>query len=117
MRTAIAYSPVYLSISQTKEGSNTKYTIEQSTTADIPGVNEEWTTDWQFRTSEDPVMSEVQAKARWSKPGNVDDSDYLAGGWLDEGEEQIEAVVESFVGGWTAHQVCGCRGDRSFNLN
>ena len=106
MRTAISKAPVYLHISQSKEGSNTKYKIDQKTTASIPAVNEEWITDWDLRTTKDAVMGEVKAKAKWSKPGDVHDSDFLAGGWKDEGEEQIEAFVESPKGGWTAHQVC-----------
>jgi hypothetical protein len=72
-------------------------------------VNEEWITDWQFRTAKDPVMGEVKARARWSKLGGVDDSDYLANGWVDEGQDQVEAFVQSVKGGWTAHQVCRCR--------
>jgi hypothetical protein len=50
-------------------------------------------------------MSKVRAKAKWSKPADVDDADFLAGGWIDEGEEHVEAFVESAEGGWTAHQV------------
>lgn len=105
MRKAIAYAPVYLHISQSEEGGNTKYRIDQRTTANIPAVNEEWITDWDARETKDPVMGPVKAKARWSEPGAVDDSDFLAGGWLDEGKEQVEAFVESPGSGWTAHQV------------
>ena len=105
MRKAIALAPVYLHISQSKEGSRIKYKIDQTTTANIPAVNEEWITDWTFRTSKDPVMGEVKAKARWTSPGHVEDADFLAGGWIDEGNEQIEAFVESEKDGWTAHQV------------
>jgi hypothetical protein len=95
-----------LHILQSKEGSHTKYKIDQTTTANIPAVNEEWITDWTIRTSKDPVMGEVKAKARWTKPGDVEDADFLAGGWTDESNEQIEAFVESEKDGWTAHQVC-----------
>ena len=105
MRKAIAHAPVYLDITQSKEDSNTKYRIDQSTTANIPAVNEEWITDWTFRKSKDPVMGPVEAKARWSEPSQLEDRDFLAGGWLDEGHEQIEAFVQSVDGGWTAHQV------------
>lgn len=105
-RKAIAYAPVYLEITQTKEGQHTKYRIDQKTTANIPAVNEEWITDWEFRESKDPVMGLVNAKARWSDPGSVDDSDFLAGQWMDEGKQQVEAFVASDKGGWTAHQVC-----------
>lgn len=105
MRKAIAHAPVYLHVSQSKEGGNTKYKIDQKTTASIPAVNEEWITDWKMRDSKDPVMGKVSAKARWLKADDVEDSEFLAGGWLDEGAEQIEAWVESGDSGWTAHQV------------
>ena len=105
MRKAIAHAPVYLHISQSKEGSHTKYKIDQTTTASIPAVNEEWITDWTFRTSKDPVMGEVKAKARWAKPSDGEDADFLAGDWIDEGDDQVEAFVESAKDGWTAHQV------------
>ncbi|KAK5170879.1 uncharacterized protein LTR77_004023 [Saxophila tyrrhenica] len=107
MRKAIAHAPVYLEVSQSKEGDNTKYRIDQKTTANIPAVNEEWITDWQMRESKDPVMGRVKAKAKWSKPGDVYDGDFFAGGWLDEGVEQVEAYVESAKAGWTAHQIWG----------
>ena len=105
LRTAIPYAPVYLHISQTKDGSNTKYTIDQTTTASIGTVNEEWITDWTVRATKDPVMGNVSAKARWSRPADADDADFLAGGWIDEGEEHVEAFVEHAEDGWTAHQV------------
>lgn len=50
-------------------------------------------------------MGLVRAKARWMKPAQVEDSDFLADGWLNEGKEQVEAFVESVDSGWTAHQV------------
>lgn len=105
MRKAIAYAPVYLHISQSQDNDNTKFRIDQKTTANIPAVNEEWITDWESRETKDPVMGMVKAKARWSEAGSVDDSDFLAGGWLDEGKEQVEAFVEGVGAGWTAHQV------------
>ena len=105
MRKAIAYAPVYLDISQSNDGSSTKYRIDQSTTANIPAVKEEWITDWEFRETKDPVMGPVKAKARWSEPSSAEDNDYLSGGWLDEGKEQVEAFVEGIGSGWTAHQV------------
>lgn len=105
MRKAIALAPVYLDIAQSKQGEHAKYKIDQTTTAKIPGVNEEWITDWEFRESKDPVMGDVKAKARWTKPDSVEDSDFLAGGWEENGEQQIEALVESLEHGWTAHQV------------
>ncbi|KAL9058471.1 MAG: hypothetical protein Q9162_001767 [Coniocarpon cinnabarinum] len=107
MRSAIAHAPVYLDISQGSQGSSTKYNIDQSTTANIPAVKEEWITDWEFRESKDPVMGKVKAKAKWTEPKDVEDGDFLAGSWLDEGKEQIEAFVESPEGGWTAHQIWG----------
>lgn len=108
MRKAIAYAPVYLHISQSEDNGNTKFRIDQKTTANIPAVNEEWITDWESRETKDPVMGLVKAKARWSEPTAVGDSDFLAGGWLDEGKEQVEAFVESPGSGWTAHQVSSC---------
>lgn len=82
-----------------------KFKIDQTTTANIPAVNEEWVTDWMFRENKDPVMGKVRAKAKWSKPGDVDDADFLAAGWIDESDEHVEAFVESAEDGWTAHQV------------
>ena len=105
MRKAIAAAPVYLHITMSSEDSHTKYNIDQKTTASIPAVNEEWITDWQMRETEDRVMGTVKAKARWAAPDGIDDSNFLAGGWLDEGPKQIEAFVESPRGDWTAHQV------------
>lgn len=105
MRKAIAHAPVYLEISQSQGGSSTNYRIDQKTTANIPAVNEEWITDWEFRETKDAVMGPVKAKAKRSEPSNVDDSDFLSGGWLDEGKEQVEAYVEGVGAGWTAHQV------------
>ena len=52
-------------------------------------------------------MGQVKAMARWAEPGSVEDSDFLSGGWLDEGSEQVEAFVEGVGAGWTAHQVRG----------
>lgn len=105
MRKAIAAAPVYLHISMSKENSHTTYNIDQKTTASIPAVNEEWITDWRMRDTEDRVMGKVKAKARWAALDDVEDSDFLAGGWLDDGSKQVEAFVESPGGGWTAHQV------------
>ncbi|KAK3701647.1 hypothetical protein LTR37_015398 [Vermiconidia calcicola] len=107
MRKAIAHAPVYLHVTQSKDGSSTKYRIDQTTTASIPAVNEEWITDWEFRETKDPVMGKVRAKAKWAEPGSIEDSDFLAGGWLDEGGEQVEAYVEGVGSGWTAHQIWG----------
>ena len=51
-------------------------------------------------------MGKVKAKARWIEPSSLDeDVDFLSGGWLDEGKEQVEAFVESVGAGWMAHQV------------
>ena len=105
MRKAVAHAPVYLDITQTSEGSVTQYKIDQSTTASIPAVKEQWITDWEFREYKDPVMGKVRAKARLAEPKSVEDSDYLASSWLDEGNEQVEGFVESIESGWTAHQV------------
>ena len=105
MRKAIAYAPVYLHITQSQDGSMTEYRIDQTTTANIPAVNEEWITDWEFRETKDPVMEKVRAKARWAEPDSVDDSKFLAGEWLDEGAEHVEAYVESVESEWAAHQV------------
>ena len=105
MRKAISHAPVYLDVTQSKEGSHTRYKINQSTTANIPAVNEDWITDWQFRDQKDPVMGQVASKARWIESGSLENSDFFAGSWLDESTGHVEAVVESVEGGWTAHQV------------
>ena len=105
MRKAIAHAPVYLNVSQSKDGESTIFKIDQTTTAGIPAVKEEWITDWEMRETKDAVMGRVKAKAKWSKVDEVEDGDFLAGDWLDEGPEQIEAHVESVDSGWTAHQV------------
>lgn len=106
MRKAVSKAPVYLDIVQSTEGPNSKYKIDQSTTAHIPAVKEEWITDWEFREQKDPVMGRVRSKARLIELGGLEDSDFLEGSWLDEGKQQVDAFVESVESGWTAHQVC-----------
>ena len=34
-----------------------------------------------------------------------DDNEFLKTGWLDEGDEHVQAYVESAGNGWTANQV------------
>lgn len=78
-------------------------------------MNEEWITDWRMRESTDRVMGKVSAKAMWVKMGEVEDGEFLDGGWEEEeGGELVEAFVESLEGGWTARQVGSVRMKRRF---
>ena len=77
--------------------------IDQSTTANIPAIKEQWILDWQEREQKDAALGPVKSKSRWSKLQDVDDT-YLKEGNREEGEV-VEAYVESTKNGWKGRQV------------
>lgn len=88
--------------------------MDQSTTASIPAIKEQWPFDWQDREHKDKVMGLVKAKARWVTMQDVEGEDtgwLTEGGWLDdwngEGGKQLEAFVDGIDGKWTAQHVSG----------
>lgn len=99
---------MHLNVSQ----DDSQITIDQSTTANIPAIEEQWPYDWQMREHKDAVMGKVAAKSHWVQLSDVqgEDASWLTGeGWLDGGNgddgKQVEAFVDGIDGGWTAHQV------------
>lgn len=99
---------MHLNVSQ----DSSQVTIDQSTTASIPAIKEQWPFDWQMREHKDAVMGKVAAKSHWVQLNEVqgEDASWLIGeGWLDDGNgdegKQVEAFVDGIDGGWTAHQV------------
>lgn len=104
-RKAVSYAPVSLNITQ--KGESEIY-INQSTTASIPAVKEEWyPADHEWREQKDAVFGKLKSRSRWVKISELQNGGaeaFLIDG-LDGGEEVIEAEVESLDDGWRAVQV------------
>lgn len=102
LRKAIPHAPVYLEISQ--KGSN-EYHIDQTTTASIPAIKEEWYLDWEWREQKDAILGKVKSRSRWIKVSELEN----AAGFLTDGlkgdDQAVEAIVESLGNGWDARQI------------
>ncbi|MCJ1298481.1 hypothetical protein MMC08_001271 [Hypocenomyce scalaris] len=109
LRRAISLATITLTIKQyTSDDSLTHIDIEQRATGGISSTTENRTLDWQYREHKDGIFGEVKGKSRWVKLSDVeDDNEFLKTGWLDEGDEHVQAYVESAGNGWTANQIWG----------
>jgi hypothetical protein len=117
---AVKRAPINLSITQ---HSDDEILIEQSTTAGIPAVKEEWYPpasskgSWgEWRENEDSFLGKVRSRSRWVKVGQLDGK---GDAWLIEGlskdEEVVEADVQAFGGTeWKARQVWRMDGEGRF---
>ena len=127
MKKAIQHAPVTLTITQP---SAHEIHIEQSTSASIPGIKEEWypppasssSTDQQgeWRENKDALMGRVRSRSRWARVGELEEAG-LGGeaGFLLEGlrgdRETVVAEVEGMEGeGWRAVQVWSMDGEGRF---
>ena len=97
---AVSSAPVNLSISQ--QGDKEIH-IDQSTTASIPALKEEWyPSDHEWREQKDSFLGKVRSRSRWAKASELEDG-FLKEGLGNDGET-IEAEVESLESGWKAMQ-------------
>lgn len=110
MRKAVTFAPVNLDVSQQNLN---EIHIKQSTTANIPAIDEEWYPgDHEWREQSDKLLGKVRSRSRWAKVSELDGFD----GFLLEGlkgeDEVIQADVESRDSDWKAIQVWLFEGER-----
>lgn len=104
MRKAVSVAPINLSI---RQHGNEEIFIDQTTTASIPAINEEWYPgDHKWREQDDKVMGKVKSRAHWAKVSELEDTDAQLVKGLSDDDEIIEAEVESLGATvWKARQV------------
>lgn len=107
MRYAMSNAPVWVAITQK---SDNEVEIKQTTTANIPGVTEQWIHDWEWREFDDKLFKKIKSRSKWVKAKDVEDE------WLREGLDPEDDVVEAENGPpdqlWMAHQVWRIEGER-----
>lgn len=99
-------APITLHITQ-KSSSPSEIHIKQSTTASIPAVEEEWyPDDNEWRETKDAFLGKVKSRSRWCQAGEVKGGGGFLTEGLEDGEEVVEAVVEGLGSvSWKATQV------------
>lgn len=103
MRKAVSFAPVNLDVSQP---SKDEIKIKQSTTANIPAIDEEWYPgDHEWREQADKLLGKVRSRARWAKVSELQDYDGFLLKDLGGEDEVIQADVESRDADWKAVQV------------
>ncbi|KAL9108617.1 MAG: hypothetical protein Q9227_006563 [Pyrenula ochraceoflavens] len=108
----ISLATIHLSV---RQPSKSEIHIEQSVSASaasVPGTNEDYVLDWEWRESQDPFFGEVRGRSRWIARGEVggEDGYFGEGKWEEEkGGELVQAVSEEGKegGGWKAVHVWG----------
>lgn len=111
IRKAVSFAPVNLAVTQKGDS---EIHIKQSTTANIPAVQEEWyPKDHEWRENKDSFLGRVKSRSRWAKVSELEGAE----GFLTEGlgaeEEVIESEVESLESsGWKAVQIWRSEGER-----
>lgn len=110
IRKAVSMAPVNLSISQRGDE---EIHIDQSTTASIPAIKEEWyPKEYEWREQKDTFLGKVKSRSRWVRAAELQGvAGFLTEG-LEGGQEVIEAEVESLENGWRASQVWLFEGER-----
>lgn len=63
IRKAISAASVHLKISQPSE--NELHMEQTATAASIPGTTEDYTLDWQWRSSHDAFFGDIEGRSRW----------------------------------------------------
>lgn len=103
LRKAVSFAPVNLDVSQP---SADEIHIKQSTTANIPAIDEEWYPgDREWREQSDKLLGKVRSRSRWAKVSELEGfGDFLLEGLKGE-DEVIQADVESRDSDWKAVQV------------
>lgn len=103
IRKAVSFAPVNLDISQP---SADEIKIKQSTTANIPAIDEEWYPgDHEWREQSDKLLGKVRGRSRWARVSELEGFDGFLVKDLSEGGEVIQADVESRDADWKAVQV------------
>jgi len=111
IRKAVSFALVNLTVAQNDDSSEIR--IKQSTTANIPAVQEEWyPRDHEWRETKDALMGKVKSRSRWVEVNELDHSEAFLKEGLDSGTEVVEAEVESLENGWRAMQVWRMEGER-----
>ncbi|KAK5687121.1 hypothetical protein LTS10_001258 [Elasticomyces elasticus] len=109
IRKAVSYAPVNLKVTQHGDD---EIHIDQTTTASIPAVKEEWyPKDHEWRETKDSFLGRMKSRSRWAKVSELEQ------GFLTEGlggeDEVIESEVEALDGTeWKATQVWLMEGGR-----
>jgi hypothetical protein len=113
---AVVHAPINLSI---RQESDEEIYIDQSTTASIPAVKEEWfpprSGAWaEWRQNKDAFLGTVRSRSRWVKVREFEGDAWLVDG-LEKDEQVVEAEVQA-VGGteWKASQVWRMDGEGRF---
>lgn len=112
MRKAISLATVTLNVTQV-QSDPAEITIDQVATGGITGTTEHRILDWDVREHKDGIFGQCKGKSRYVRiadlePGQgKEEAEFLGEGWLDEGGEFIQSLVESVGNGWTANQIWG----------
>ena len=110
MRKAVSFAPVNLDISQP---SADEIKIKQSTTANIPAIDEEWYPgDHEWREQSDKLLGKVRSRSRWAKVSELTDFDGFLVSDLSGENAVIQADVESRDSDWKAVQVWCFEGEK-----
>lgn len=103
MRKAVGFAPVNLDV---KQPSADEIHIKQSTTANIPAIDEEWYPgDHEWREQNDKLLGKVRSRSRWANVSELQGFDGFLLKDLKGEDEVIQADVESQDGDWKAVQV------------
>lgn len=106
IRTAIGAASVQLKISQP---STDHIHMEQTATAaSIPGTTEEYTLDWQWRSSHDAFFGDIEGRSRWITQDEAR-SNGAKGEWIDDDSDGklIQAVGKKPNDAWIATHLWG----------
>ncbi|KAK5114772.1 hypothetical protein LTR85_010085 [Meristemomyces frigidus] len=103
VRKAASMAPVNLFV---RQNGDSEIYIDQSTTANIPAIKEEWyPRDHEWRENKDSFLGKVKSRSRWAKVSELSGAEGLLTEGVDGDAEVIESEVESVENGWRAVQV------------
>ena len=111
IRKAVSYAPVKLKVTQHGDD---EIHIDQSTTASIPAVKEEWyPKDQEWRETKDAFLGKVKSRSRWVKVEELEGREAFLTQGLNADDEVIESEVEGLGSTpWEAVQVWMMEGER-----
>lgn len=106
IRKATSVASVHLKIVQ--ESSDKIHMENTATAAGIPGTSEDYTLDFEWRTSKDPFFGDVQGRSRWITQEEARENG-ATGEWLegDSAGKLIQAVGKKPDDAWVATHLLG----------
>lgn len=106
VRKAVGVASVQLKITQ--ESPDVLHMENTATAASIPGTSEDYTLDFEWRTSHDPFFGDVQGRSRWITQQEAKENG-ANGDWSedDSAGKLIQAVGKKPDDAWTATHLLG----------